>query len=197
MRTETNLPATVRRIVLTGFMGAGKSTVGALLAQRLGWRFLDSDTVIEARMGTTVAEIFSRHGEEVFRALETETIRDHCSGERLVLARGGGAVQSSPTREALARLDQTCVVFLDAPLAVMVARCIAEPGAAERPVLADRDRLSARLTARLPHYRDAHLTVPTADLTPDAVVEIILEALHDRCVGLSETTRQKEGFVTR
>jgi shikimate kinase len=187
----------VRRIVLTGFMGAGKSTVGALLAERLGWRFLDSDTVIEARMGTTVAEIFSRHGEEAFRRLETETICDHCSVERLVLALGGGAVESSPIREALAGLDQTCVVFLDAPLEVMVARCIAQPGAAERPVLADRERLSARLTARLPHYREAHLTVPTADLTPDAVVEIILEALHDRCVELSETTRQKEGFVTR
>ncbi|HEX3470040.1 MAG TPA: shikimate kinase, partial [Silvibacterium sp.] len=92
MRTETNLPVTVRRIVLTGFMGAGKSTTGLLLAQKLGWQFLDTDAVIEARTGVTIAQLFEQRGEAAFRTFETETIRDYAQAEHLVLALGGGAV---------------------------------------------------------------------------------------------------------
>lgn len=191
MRTERFLPQTIRRIVLTGFMGAGKSTIGALLARRLGWRFTDSDALIEARAGLTIAQIFAEQGEEVFRALETDAIRGCAQEEQLVLALGGGAVESGLTREALAGLDEVLVVFLDAPLEVMVARCVAQPGAAERPVLADRERLAARLAARLPHYRTAHLTVKTADLTPADVAEQILESLRDREMPLQGTLRQK------
>ncbi len=192
MGTETHLPETVRRIVLTGFMGAGKSTIGPLLAQRLGWRFLDTDAIIEARTGTTIAQIFTRQGEEAFRALETETIREHGLGEHLVLGLGGGAVEAESTRDALARLDDACIVFLEAPLEVMVARCITQPGAAERPVLADRKRLAARLAARLPHYREAHLTVATTDLTPEAVADILLGTLGNRCVALPPTIHESK-----
>ena len=71
------LPRTIRRIVLTGFMGAGKSTVGPLLAQRLGWEFLDADTAIESHAARTIAEIFAQHGEAAFRTLEAEAIREH------------------------------------------------------------------------------------------------------------------------
>ena len=192
MRTGTNLPETVRLIVLTGFMGAGKSTIGPLVAQRLGWRFLDTDTVIEARTGTTIAEIFTQQGEEVFRALETETIREHGGAEHLVLSLGGGAVEAGSTREALAGLGEACIVFLEAPLEVMVARCIAQPGAAERPVLANRERLAARLAARLPHYRKAHLTVATANLTPEAVADILITSLRDRLLPLSATIHESK-----
>jgi shikimate kinase len=197
MRIAANLPITVRRIILTGFMGAGKSTTGALLAQRLGWQFLDTDTVIEARAGATIAQLFARHGEAVFRALETEAIRDHAHAEHLVLALGGGAIESEATRHALAQLDQTCIVFLDAPLEVMVGRCLAQPAAAERPILADREHLARRLAERLPYYRQAHLTVETADLGPEAVTESILEALRDRCVAAPVTIREKEGVDAR
>ena len=180
MRTDINLPLTVRRIVLTGFMGAGKSTVGALLAERLGWRFMDTDALIEAQTRTTIAEIFAERGENAFRALETSAVRDSAHVEHLVLALGGGAVESEPTRNALANLDQACIVFLDAPLDVMVARCMAQPNAAERPVLADRERLAKRLEGRLPHYRMAHLIVATRGLTPEAVADSILEFLRDQ-----------------
>jgi len=182
MGMETALPETIRRIVLTGFMGAGKSTIGPLLAQRLGWRFLDTDAVIEARTGTTIAQVFAVQGEKTFRALETEAVREHGASEHVVLALGGGAVETESTRDALAQMNEACIVFLEAPLEVMVARCLEQPGAAERPVLADRERLAARLAARLPHYREAHLTVTTANLTPDAVADLLLEALRDRCV---------------
>lgn len=175
------LPRTIRRVVLTGFMGAGKSTVGPLLAQRLGWEFLDVDTAIESRAAETVAEIFAKHGEAGFRAREAEAIREHARRQKLVLALGGGALETATTRELLASLDQTCVLFLDAPLDLLVSRCLAQPGAAERPVLADRNALEQRFDARVPYYRTAHLTVPTAGLSPQAVVARILEALDSRC----------------
>jgi len=181
MRTDTNLPLTVQRIILTGFMGAGKSTVGALLAEKLGWRFMDTDALIETRSGSTVAQIFAEKGEDEFRLLETCAIRDSAGVDQLVLALGGGAVESGATRAALAGLEQACIVFLDAPLDVMVARCVAQPNAAERPVLADRERLARRLEARLPHYRMAHLTVATGGLTPEAVTDSILQFLRDQC----------------
>lgn len=181
MRTQANLPVTVRRIVLTGFMGAGKSTIGELLARRLGWQFVDTDAVVEARARLTIAQIFAQHGEDAFRALEADAVRDQAQAEEVVVALGGGAMESEGTREALSELAGTCVVFLDAPLEVMVARCLSQPGAAERPVLRDRERLRARLAARLPHYRRAHLIVGTADLTPEAVTDAILEAVGIRC----------------
>jgi shikimate kinase len=183
-----SLPRTIRRIVLTGFMGAGKSTTGPLLAQSLGWEFLDLDTVIESRSGKTVAEIFAQQGEAAFRALEAEAVREHTLRENFVLALGGGAIEMESTRDFLARLDRTCVLFLDAPLDVLVARCLAQPAAAERPVLADREGLLRRFNARLPHYRDAHLTIATAGLSPQAVVARILEAIENRCT--TETATQ-------
>ena len=195
MRTQAKLPGTVRRIILTGFMGAGKSTIGPMLAQRLGWDFVDTDTVIESRTGLTVARIFADQGEAAFRALEAQAVRNHKQAEDLVLALGGGAVEFEGTREALFEPEETCVIFLDAPLEVMVARCTAQPGAAERPVLQDRERLVARLAARLPHYRRAHVTVATADLSPEAVTDAIVEAIADSlpagCGGLLKKGKSK------
>ena len=179
MRTQANLPGTVRRIVLTGFMGAGKSTIGKLLADRLSWDFVDTDAVIETHTGLTIARIFAERGEEAFRALEAEAVRSHAQADEVVVALGGGAIEFEATREAVFRQEDAFVVFLDAPLEVMVTRCLSQPGAAERPVLRDRERLTARLAARLPHYRQAHLTVATADLTPEGVTNAILNALAD------------------
>lgn len=187
------IPGAVRRLVLTGFMGAGKSTVGALLAQRLGWDFLDVDDVIEARAGKTVAEIFSRDGEAAFRALESEAIGDQTSHEYRVIGLGGGALETESTRKLLARLDHTCVVFLDAPLEVLVARCLAQPHAAERPVLADREGLLRRFEQRLPFYRQAHITVATAGLTLDETVDCVLEE-SEKCGAVE---RREEGIPIR
>jgi shikimate kinase len=179
------LPRELRTILLTGFMGAGKSTVGALLAQRLGWEFLDADAAVEAKAGKTVAAIFAEEGETAFRAREAEAIREHGQRERLVLALGGGALETGITREFIAGLSGASVIFLDAPLEVLVARCLAQPQAAERPVLADREGLRRRFEARLPHYRRAHLTVATAGLVPQQVVDEILGALELRAESIS------------
>lgn len=170
-------------------MGAGKSTIGALLAQALGWDFLDVDTAIEVRAGKTIAEIFAEQGEAVFRGLEAEAIREHSLREHAVLALGGGALETESTRTFLASHGQTCLVFLDAPFEVLVARCLEQPTAAERPVLADREGLLRRFNKRLPYYRDAHLTVSTEGLTQEEVVARILNSVKDRCTSESATKR--------
>jgi shikimate kinase len=177
MELKAQLPARISRIVLVGFMGAGKSTVGALLAQLLQWQFLDADTVLEERSNATISNIFTRHGETAFRTLEAEIIGDLLQRNHLVLAVGGGAVETATTRESLLCAPETCVVFLEAPLEVMIARCEQQPDAAVRPVLNDRERLRSRFEARLPHYRNAHLVVETASLTPADTAQKIIEAV--------------------
>ncbi|HEX3662245.1 MAG TPA: shikimate kinase [Acidobacteriaceae bacterium] len=175
------LPASITRIFITGFMGAGKTTVGRLLAERLGWDFADSDHRLEAETGQTVAAIFETQGESAFRDLEAATIRAGIAQDRLVLALGGGALERPETRDLLASLPDSLLIFLDAPLDVLVSRCADQPGGPIRPVLADRARLLDRWTARLPWYRQAHLTVNTEGCTPDQVTEFILRQIVDRC----------------
>jgi shikimate kinase len=173
-------PATTR-IVLTGFMGAGKTTVGKLLAGRLGWKFLDSDFLVERRAEMTVAGIFAARGETIFRDLEAEVIRKALASDSeqpLVLALGGGALERSATRNLLASIPNSLVIFLEAPLETMLARCAADEGGPVRPVLADRARLTERWIQRLTWYRQAHLTLDTAAMTPERVVERILQALR-------------------
>lgn len=189
------IPRTVRTIVLTGFMGAGKSTIGALLARALGWEFLDADAAIEAKARKTVAEIFAQQGEPTFRALEAEAIRKYAGRTNLVLALGGGALETGTTRAMLAAHKHVCVVFLDAPLDVLVERCLAQPGAAKRPVLADRDSLLQRFNARLPHYREAHLTVLTTGLEPGEVVARIVSELEEiRAAEPSQSSQRGAGI---
>src|SRR5215475_8256076 len=112
MEKKSELPAVVSRIVLVGFMGAGKSTVGPLLAQQLRWRFLDADRVLERLTGSSIADIFSQQGEAAFRVREAEVVRDLVREQHLVLALGGGAVETAAVRDTLLNTPETCVVFL-------------------------------------------------------------------------------------
>jgi shikimate kinase len=166
------LPA--RRIVLTGFMGSGKSTVGPLLAERLGWRFIDADEEIESKSGRKIAEIFTRHGEPFFRALEEETIARLARSESLVLALGGGAIESEATRALLTTNPGTRLIHLEVELTTALARC--QGTETVRPVLADHANLASRYERRLPLYRTAHASVPVDALTPEQAVEAVLKA---------------------
>lgn len=163
-----------QRIVLTGFMGSGKSTVGPLLAERLGWQFVDADEEIEAKSGRTIAEIFTRHGEPFFRALEEETIARLARSESLVLALGGGAIESEVTRARLTTTPGTLLVHLEVELTTALTRCQGTETA--RPVLADHANLASRYERRLPLYRAAHASIPVDALTPEQAVEAILKA---------------------
>lgn len=166
--------ASPRRIVLTGFMGSGKSTVGPLLAARLGWRFIDADDVIESEAGIPIAEIFARQGEAAFRDREHATIARLAASDNLVLALGGGAIETQATRDLLLATPGTLLVHLEVSLPTTLARC----GGTEhtRPILADQANLASRYQSRLPLYREAHISIAVDALTPDEVTESILQA---------------------
>jgi shikimate kinase len=164
----------VRRIVLTGFMGSGKSTVGPLLAERLGWKFVDADDVIAVEAGLSIPEIFARSGEVAFRVREHATIERLIEGGELVLALGGGAIETEATRELLLGVPQTLLVHLEVELATTLARCRGTEG--QRPILADQANLATRYERRLPLDRLAHVTVGVDKLAPEEVVEAIVRA---------------------
>jgi shikimate kinase len=162
----------VSRLILTGFMGAGKSTVGAILARDLGWRFLDLDQVIEANSHRTIAEIFRDYGEAEFRRQERQAVQQLSGEEEIVLALGGGTVEDESTRSLLTRSPGNCLVFLHAELPDLLARCTVEGKV--RPLLAAPEALEARHTLRLPHYRAAHVTVTTTGMAPREVADRVL-----------------------
>ena len=159
-------------IVLVGFMGAGKTTVGHLLSARLGVPFVDSDLVIEQRSGRPVRQIFAEDGEPAFRALEHDVIAGLLDGPDLVLAVGGGAAEHPGTRERVATAQ---VVYLEVGYDQAMARVGGDPG---RPLLARPD-LAATYRRRLPLYAAvATLTVPTDHRLPEAVSQDVLAQLR-------------------
>jgi shikimate kinase len=173
-QSETREAHAPRRIVLTGFMGSGKSTVGPILAARLGWKFVDVDDVIEADAGVSIAEIFARDGEAAFRDLEHATIVRLAATSELVLALGGGAIEREATRDLLLTAPGTLLVHLEVELVTTIARC----GGTEstRPVLADQANLQRRYQRRLPLYRTAHVSIPVDTLSPSQVADAVVHA---------------------
>ena len=157
------------RLILTGFMGAGKSTVGAILARDMGWKFIDLDDVIEANSRRTVAEIFRDYGEAEFRERERQAVLQLSGEEKIVLALGGGTVEDESTRSLLIHSPGNCLVFLHAELTDLLARCTVD--GKTRPLLAAPDAMEARHNQRLPHYQAAHLTVITTGLAPRDVAD--------------------------
>ena len=158
-------------IVLVGFMGAGKTTIGNLLAARLGLPFTDSDQVIERRAGRPVRQIFAEDGEPAFRALEHQVIAELLDGPAIVLAMGGGAAEHPRTRDKLAG---TQVVYLQVGYDQALLRVGGDTG---RPLLARPD-LAAVYQRRLGVYAGvATLTVATDDRHPEAVTADILSRL--------------------
>lgn len=147
------------RILLTGFMGAGKTTVGRLIAERLRLPFVDLDSEIETRTGLAVRELFSRHGEPEFRRVEREVLSELLARDPLVLATGGGTLVD-PDNLALAQ-SAGLVVWLNPPF-VEIARRVGPLGKEDRPLFPDEAAAFDLYRRRLPMYRRADLQIDVA-----------------------------------
>jgi shikimate kinase len=166
-----------RNVVLVGFMGAGKSTVGRLLARRLGLCFVETDDMITAREGRSIPEIFATRGEPYFRELEAETLEALAAKQGHVIATGGGFPCRPGVMERLKALGT--VVWLAADFDLLYER--ARRGG-DRPMLAGRSREDAQALyeARKADYGQAHLAVEVSRLGVDGTVNRILRYLQQR-----------------
>lgn len=177
LRRTTRPARAASRIVLTGFMGSGKSTVGPLLAAELGWTFIDLDAEIERRTGLTVPQIFSEKGEAAFRKEETAALAAVLGRTRTVIALGGGAPETLGNRLLLEQTPGTAIVYLAAPFATLAGRC-AQQSANNRPNFADPALAEARFATRHPIYsRLAHVSIETGGLTPEDSAAAVLAAV--------------------
>lgn len=171
----------MKNIILTGFMGTGKSTVGRLLARELGLQFHDIDTLIEAEAGTAVKEIFKAHGEAAFREIEKGIIKklsEDCYGTGLVIATGGGAVVN-PENRAMLKSWGT-IICLSASVDEIIKR-VGDKG--DRPLLAAEDKKGAiekLLNERAEAYRDCDMCIDTTSRSVEEVVAAIKARINSR-----------------
>jgi shikimate kinase len=165
-----------RTLVLVGLMGAGKTAVGRLLAERLSLPFVDADREIENAAGLTISEIFARHGEPFFREREEKVMTRLLSGPPQVIAAGGGAFMSAATREHVKA--SAVSIWLKADVDLLVRRTAKRT---HRPLLANdnpRAVLERLAQEREPVYATADITVPTSDEPADTVATRIISELR-------------------
>jgi shikimate kinase len=160
-----------RLIYLLGFMGVGKSTIGALLAERLHWPFIDLDATIEAGRGTTIREIFENAGEAFFREIERAALVEASKTEPAVIALGGGTFVQKANLESIQEWGGT-TIWLDCPLEELRRRC---EGKNDRPLFRDPGSFAQLLEQRIPFYRQADYRISTEGVRPEDVVESILQ----------------------
>ncbi|MBD2385608.1 shikimate kinase [Cylindrospermum sp. FACHB-282] len=162
-------------LYLIGMMGVGKTTVGRLLAQQLGYGFVDTDSVIVQAAGKSINEVFADEGEAAFRQLESDVLAQVCAFTKLTIATGGGIVLR---RENWGYLHHGLIVWLDVPLELIMARLAEDT---TRPLLQDADlqgKLRSLLEQRKPLYSqgDLRITVQEGE-TPEQTASRIMEAI--------------------
>ncbi len=174
MSNSSFIASTPNTVFLVGFMGCGKSTVGACLAQRLAWRFVDLDEQIENAEGCTIAEIFARAGEAEFRRMEHEALRRIVeeggrTGGRVIALGGGTFVQ--PRNLELLQRARALTIWLECPVDELLLRCALMKN---RPLFRDESSFRRLYQERLPFYQQATFTVPAGQAEPKEVVNRIL-----------------------
>ena len=166
----------MKNIVLTGFMGTGKTSTGRVLARKLGTRFIDTDTLIEKEAGIQIWEIFEKFGEAHFRGLERQIVKKVTEEEGIVIAVGGGAIVNPANLADLKR--HGIVVSLTASPEVILSRVEKN---LDRPLLKVEDKLGKikeLIAVRAPFYEKADITVDTDCKNPEQVADEILEAVR-------------------
>jgi shikimate kinase len=192
------------KLILTGFMATGKSSVGPLVARRLGWVFVDVDSVIVAQAGKPIAQIFADHGEARFRRLEREVVA-HLTGDRRrcplchgphpeVISTGGGVLLDESNCAALKRVG--VIVCLTARPEVVAARV--ERSKTRRPKLTEGGkstlaRIKELMDERVDAYARADVQIDTSDLTVDQLADQVIAAFAAhaarRCVPSADRVR--------
>ena len=165
-------------IILTGFMGTGKSSVGKMLAQKTGYVFCDLDAIIVGQAGMSINEIFAKHGEAYFRELEANAVKQISSADKQVVATGGGAVIREDNRMLLRKSG--IIVNLEASVEEIFSRLIND---SERPLLTDRksvEKLAELLEQREQYYADADIRIDTTGRKVEDVVQEILFILRGK-----------------
>lgn len=165
-------------LVIIGLMGAGKTSIGKMLAEELGYDFLDSDDVIVEREGRSIPDIFEQSGEPHFRQIEREVIQDLMQDSTPhIIGTGGGAFMNEKTRQAIKQSGTS--IFLKASLDVLVNRVGQGEG---RPLLTagnnPREVLDKLMQERYPVYGKADLTVETRAETPEETLNSVMNALY-------------------
>jgi shikimate kinase len=161
------------KVYLVGFMAAGKTTVARALAKRLDWQATDIDELIEQREHLSVADIFARHGEAYFRAVERAVLLEQMPARHRVVATGGGTFVDPRNRAAIN--SDGVSVWLDVPLERAIARM---PADGRRPLAADRAEFERLFRARRDAYQLAHVRLDAGRASVDALVEQLLDWLE-------------------
>ena len=173
-----------RRIYLTGFMGSGKSTIGPILANVLGYDFVDLDEAVAERAGKPVSRIFAEDGEAAFRALETTMLRETGARDGVVVALGGGALTVEDNLQWA--LANGAVVYLKVSLDALIRRL--RRGRIARPLLLDeagrrlstadlREKVKALMDRRKPFYERAHVVVEITNQRVGVTVDEVVRAV--------------------
>lgn len=162
-------------LYLIGMMGAGKTTVGQLLAKQLGYGFIDTDNVIAQSAKKSINQIFAEEGEAAFRQLESDVLGQVCAYTKLTVATGGGIVLR---RENWSYLHHGLIVWLDVPVELLYTRLAEDT---TRPLLQDVDpkgKLRSLLEQRTPLYAQADLRIPVIEgETPEQIAEKVMAAI--------------------
>ncbi len=176
---QPSTPSLANAIFLVGFMGCGKSTAGRLLGQRVAWKFVDLDALIEQEEAATIADIFARHGEGAFRRREYDVLRRLLEeslrqasqpGAGRVIALGGGTFAQPANFELMQRAGAV-TVWVECPLEDLLMRCALMPN---RPLFRDEASFRRLYEERLPYYQQATYSVRSGRAEPSDVVQQIL-----------------------
>ena len=176
------MKGSVANIILVGFSGVGKTMVGREVARLLGWESHDLDSEIEASAGKSISQIFSEQGEEAFRLLEKQAIREACSGRDRIISTGGGAMADPDNRELM--LGRGYVVCLEADAQTILNRLSADDAhpAEVRPMLSGDDpleRIRVLKASRQPYYLMAHGRLSTDNLSVAEVAREVVGLWRD------------------
>lgn len=165
----------MKTIILTGMMGAGKTTIAHILGEKLNLKSIDIDTLVEKNEGEKISEIFSKKGEEYFRKIEKETIKNIFKQNDLVISLGGGAFENPETREFL--LNNANVIFLKTSPEIIFERINTN---IERPLLCNDmsiRKINEILKNRIKNYQSATYTITTDNKKPEEIADEIIGVL--------------------